>query len=52
MDAINNAARTPDGSAELLEWCAAKLHEHYDFVVANLEDMPEIRNWKLPVQGN
>ncbi len=47
MDAIHNAARTPVGSAELLDWCQAKLLEHYDYVVENLEDMPEIRNWSL-----
>ncbi|MCW2803999.1 MAG: xpk1 [Propionibacteriaceae bacterium] len=47
MDAINNAGRTPVGSAELLGWCQSKLLEHHDYVVENLEDMPEIRNWRL-----
>ena len=47
MDAINNAARTPPGAAELAEWCRGKLFEHYDYVVNHLEDMPEVRDWRL-----
>jgi xylulose-5-phosphate/fructose-6-phosphate phosphoketolase len=47
MDAINNAGRTPVGSAELLDWCQSKLLEHHHYVVEKLEDMPEIRNWRL-----
>jgi len=50
MDAINNAGRTPVGSADLLSWCRAKLTEHYAYVVEHLEDMPEIRSWTLPVR--
>ena len=46
--AVNNAGRTPLGSAELLDWCRTKLLEHYDHVVEHLEDMPEIRDWTLP----
>jgi xylulose-5-phosphate/fructose-6-phosphate phosphoketolase len=48
MDAINNAGRTPPGSAELLAWCEAKLNEHNTYVIDHLEDMPEISNWTLP----
>ena len=47
MDAINNAGRTPAGAVELSEWCRAKLLEHHDHVVEHLEDMPEIRDWRL-----
>ncbi len=47
IDAINNAGRTPPGAAALKAWCEAKLAEHADYVVANLQDMPEVRNWTL-----
>ncbi len=47
MDALNNAGRTPAGATELIAWCQAKLSEHRNYVVAEQEDMPEIRNWTL-----
>ncbi len=47
IDAINNSGRTPPGAAALKAWCEGKLAEHADYVVANLEDLPEIRNWTL-----
>jgi xylulose-5-phosphate/fructose-6-phosphate phosphoketolase len=45
MDAINNAKRTPPGSSDLKAWCAERLVEHERYVVENLEDLPEIRQW-------
>jgi len=45
MDAINNARRTPPGSADLKAWCSERLLEHERYVVENLQDLPEIRNW-------
>jgi xylulose-5-phosphate/fructose-6-phosphate phosphoketolase len=51
MDAINNARRTPPGSAELKEWCQAQLEAHEAYVVEHLEDMPEVRDWQLPVSS-
>jgi xylulose-5-phosphate/fructose-6-phosphate phosphoketolase len=48
MDAINNARRTPTGASELKAWCEHKLTEHHAYVVENLEDMPDVRNWTLP----
>jgi xylulose-5-phosphate/fructose-6-phosphate phosphoketolase len=51
MDAINNAGRTPPGSADLLSWCESQLAEHGAYVVEHLEDMPEVKNWTLPVRG-
>jgi xylulose-5-phosphate/fructose-6-phosphate phosphoketolase len=48
MDAIKYARRTPAGSSELLAWCEEKLREHSSYVVAQLEDLPEIRDWQLP----
>jgi xylulose-5-phosphate/fructose-6-phosphate phosphoketolase len=47
MDAINNAKRLPVGAADLKVWCEEKLAEHEAYVVAHLEDMPEIRDWSL-----
>jgi xylulose-5-phosphate/fructose-6-phosphate phosphoketolase len=47
MDALNNARRTPPGASELKEWCQAQLDKHAEYVVENLEDMPEVRDWKL-----
>jgi xylulose-5-phosphate/fructose-6-phosphate phosphoketolase len=47
MDAINNAKRLPPGATELKAWCEARLAEHEAYVVANLEDMPDVRDWSL-----
>jgi xylulose-5-phosphate/fructose-6-phosphate phosphoketolase len=47
MDAINNAKRLPHGAAELKEWCRQKLAEHDAYVIAHMEDLPEIRDWSL-----
>ncbi|SDT44193.1 phosphoketolase family protein [Actinoplanes derwentensis] len=47
MDAINNAKRLPAGASELKAWCEKKLEKHEKYVVENLEDMPEVRDWSL-----
>jgi xylulose-5-phosphate/fructose-6-phosphate phosphoketolase len=47
IDALNNARRAPQGASELKAWCEAKLVEHDAYVRANLEDLPEIRDWSL-----
>jgi xylulose-5-phosphate/fructose-6-phosphate phosphoketolase len=47
MDAINNAHRLPRGAADLKAWCEAQLRRHEAYVVENLEDMPEVRDWCL-----
>jgi xylulose-5-phosphate/fructose-6-phosphate phosphoketolase len=47
-DAITNARRIPHGAGELLAWCEEKLREHGSYVLEHLEDLPEIRNWRLP----
>ncbi len=51
IDAINNAGRTPPGAAALKAWCEAKLAEHADYVVTNLQDMPEVRDWTLGLKS-
>ncbi len=47
MDALNNARRTPSGASDLKAWCKQKLADHATYVVENLEDMPEVRDWSL-----
>jgi len=47
MDAINNARRTPPGATAVKEWCQSKLAEHRAYVVAHLQDMPEVRDWTI-----
>jgi xylulose-5-phosphate/fructose-6-phosphate phosphoketolase len=47
MDALNNAARTPAGADELSAWCRQRLAQHETYIVENLEDMPEVRDWTL-----
>jgi xylulose-5-phosphate/fructose-6-phosphate phosphoketolase len=47
IDAINNARRLPRGATDLKAWCEAQLQKHEEYVVEHLEDMPEVRNWKL-----
>ena len=47
MDAINNARRLPRGATELKAWCEAQLARHEAYIVENLEDMPEVRDWTL-----
>ena len=45
MDCINNAAKKPEGSHELYQYCAQQLERHADYIVEHLEDMPEVRDW-------
>ena len=47
MDALNNARTTPRGAQELHTWCVAKLAEHRAYVREHMEDLPEIRNWRV-----
>ncbi|MBP7971282.1 MAG: phosphoketolase, partial [Candidatus Nanopelagicales bacterium] len=47
MDALNNAKRTVKGAAELKQWCIDQLARHEEYVVENLMDMPEVRDWSL-----
>ncbi|WP_350275855.1 phosphoketolase family protein [Kribbella sp. HUAS MG21] len=48
MDALNNARRTPPGASDLKAWCQARLAEHAQYVVENLQDLPDIRDWVVP----
>lgn len=51
MDALNNAATTPRGAEELMRWCEAQLERHSAYIREHLEDLPEIRDWRLPARG-
>lgn len=47
IDALNNCKRTVPGASALKEWCEAQLAKHADYIVANLEDMPQVNDWAL-----
>ncbi len=47
IDAIRNARSTPQGAQELEDWCLARLAEHRAYVREHMEDLPEIRNWRV-----
>ena len=47
MDALNNARTTPRGAQNLHDWCLAKLDEHRAYVREHMEDLPEIRGWRV-----
>jgi xylulose-5-phosphate/fructose-6-phosphate phosphoketolase len=47
VDALHNAARTPGGAQALEDWCTAKLAEHRAYVREHMEDLPEIRDWRV-----
>jgi xylulose-5-phosphate/fructose-6-phosphate phosphoketolase len=48
IDALNNSRRTPPGAGELKAWCEARLREHSQYVVDQLQDLPEVTTWVLP----
>ena len=47
IDALNNAGRTPPGTAALKTWCEDRLATHRAYVVEHFEDLPEVRDWTL-----
>ncbi|MFB9312232.1 phosphoketolase [Nocardioides plantarum] len=47
IDALHNARTTPQGAQELEDWCTAKLAEHHAYVRLHMEDLPEIREWRV-----
>ena len=48
MDAINNCRRTAsEGHNALRGTCEDMLVRHEEYVVEHLEDMPEVRDWRL-----
>jgi len=47
MDALNNARTTPRGAQELYAWCEAQLDRHSSYVREHMEDLPEVRDWRV-----
>jgi xylulose-5-phosphate/fructose-6-phosphate phosphoketolase len=45
MDALNNAYRTVRGSESLYAWCEDQLRRHETYVIENLQDLPQVRDW-------
>ncbi|MGL5247547.1 MAG: phosphoketolase, partial [Brooklawnia sp.] len=47
MDILNNARNVPVGGIQLYQWCTDQLRRHAEYIVENLEDMPQVRDWQL-----
>ncbi|SDP97095.1 xylulose-5-phosphate/fructose-6-phosphate phosphoketolase [Mucilaginibacter sp. OK268] len=47
MEAIKRVPRMQQRADEFMVFCESKLKEHYNYICAHLDDMPEIKNWKL-----
>ena len=47
MDVLNNMKVTRRGSGGLMRLCQRQLARHQEYIVEHLEDMPEVRDWKL-----
>ncbi len=47
VDALNNAKVTPPGASALKEWCLTQLNRHQRYIVQHLEDLPQVRDWRL-----
>ena len=47
MDALNNSHTSLPGVDELRAWCQTQLDRHAAYVRENMEDLPEIRDWRV-----
>ena len=45
LEALRRTRREPAGAGELADFCLRQLERHGEYVVAHLEDMPEVRDW-------
>ncbi|REE76707.1 xylulose-5-phosphate/fructose-6-phosphate phosphoketolase [Rhodococcus wratislaviensis] len=45
LEALRRTRREPAGAVELADFCLRQLERHGEYVVAHLEDMPEVRDW-------
>ena len=45
-EAVRRAPFISEKAIAFIEYCDNKLKEHKKFIYENLDDMPEIRNWK------
>lgn len=48
LQAIDRLPTAPPDAAELTAFCHSMLERHHQYVRANFEDMPEIRDWVWP----
>ena len=51
MEALRRARRPPQGAAVLIDHCERMLARHRQYIVENLEDMPEVRDWVTSKPG-
>ena len=47
IDALNNSHTSLPGAAELKTWCLDQLERHTAYVREHMEDLPEIRDWRV-----
>ena len=47
MDALNNSHTELSGADQLRTWCQAQLDRHSAYVREHMEDLPEIRDWRV-----
>ena len=47
INALNNSRTTLPGADELLRWCFDELARHAAYVREHMEDLPEIREWRV-----
>lgn len=45
LEALRRSRRVPEHGDELARYCRAQLDRHREYVVAHLEDLPEVRDW-------
>ena len=46
IDALKQVSRLRSDVSDVIDMFTRKLREHHDYIRENLEDMPEIRNWR------
>jgi len=47
MEAVKRVSRMHLQTDGFINFCESKLKEHHNYICAYLDDMPEIKNWKL-----
>jgi xylulose-5-phosphate/fructose-6-phosphate phosphoketolase len=47
MEAVRRVKRMEQRSDAFLQYCHQRLAEHQTYICANLDDLPEIKSWKL-----
>ncbi|NHA03337.1 phosphoketolase family protein [Mucilaginibacter sp. HC2] len=47
MEAVKRVPRMHQQADDFISFCESRLKEHHSYICAHLDDMPEIKNWKL-----